>query len=171
MMFEKPQIFCHSEISVNYTVHDVKWVPFVPKFLSVGQQANGEGIIEIFEMNNGQFNSAKFIRTKYGIKCCTFGASCSVDKVLATGNMTGSLEFWDFNKPELPVNSYNGHRKAINCIDGVGGLNIGYGAPEIVTGSRDGKHFLKNIRSKRYNCYLSKKNNRVCYGLGSEKKR
>ena len=31
-----------------------------------------------------------------------------------------------------------GHSSIINCIDGVGGLNIGNGALEIVTGGRDG---------------------------------
>jgi WD40 repeat protein len=31
-----------------------------------------------------------------------------------------------------------GHTTIINCIDGCGGLDIGYGAPEIVTGGRDG---------------------------------
>ena len=31
------------------------------------------------------------------------------------------------------------HDEIINSIDGVGGLNIGEGAPEIVTGSRDGE--------------------------------
>lgn len=34
------------------------------------------------------------------------------------------------------------HKEIINSIDGVGGLGIGEGAPEIVTGSRDGKHFF-----------------------------
>ena len=29
----------------------------------------------------------------------------------------------------------------MNAIDGIGGLGIGEGAPEIVTGSRDGKLF------------------------------
>ena len=36
-----------------------------------------------------------------------------------------------------------GHSEIINCIDGVGGLGIGEGAPEIVTGSRDGKYMLE----------------------------
>ena len=40
---------------------------------------------------------------------------------------------------ELPVYSVKGHTEIINTIDGVGGLGIGEGAPEIVTGSRDGK--------------------------------
>jgi hypothetical protein len=39
---------------------------------------------------------------------------------------------------DLPVYSVNAHKEIINCIDGVGGLGIGEGAPEIVTGSRDG---------------------------------
>lgn len=30
------------------------------------------------------------------------------------------------------------HEQGINCIDGIGGLNIGYGAPELVTGGRNG---------------------------------
>lgn len=41
--------------------------------------------------------------------------------------------------PELPVYSVKGHKEIINSIDGVGGLGIGEGAPEIVTGSRDGE--------------------------------
>ena len=32
-----------------------------------------------------------------------------------------------------------GHKEIINSIDAVGGLGIGEGAPEIVTGSRDGE--------------------------------
>ena len=39
---------------------------------------------------------------------------------------------------ELPIYSVKGHKEIINCIDGVGGAGIGEGAPEIVTGSRDG---------------------------------
>ena len=38
----------------------------------------------------------------------------------------------------MPVYSVKAHSEIINCIDGVGGLGIGLGAPEIVTGSRDG---------------------------------
>jgi hypothetical protein len=38
-----------------------------------------------------------------------------------------------------PVFSANAHKGIINSIDGVGGQNIGCGAPEIVTGSRDGE--------------------------------
>ena len=34
--------------------------------------------------------------------------------------------------------SVKAHKEIVNGIDGVGGLGIGDGAPEIVTGSRDG---------------------------------
>lgn len=43
--------------------------------------------------------------------------------------------------------SVKAHKEIINTIDGVGGLGIGEGAPEIVTGSRDGKskYFMYSI--------------------------
>jgi hypothetical protein len=40
---------------------------------------------------------------------------------------------------EMPVYSVKGHKEIINAIDGIGGLGIGEGAPEIATGSRDGQ--------------------------------
>ena len=40
---------------------------------------------------------------------------------------------------ERPIYSVKAHSQIVNAIDGVGGLGIGEGAPEIVTGSRDGK--------------------------------
>ena len=45
----------------------------------------------------------------------------------------------------MPLYSVNGHKEIINCIDGVGGLGIGEGAPEIATGSRDGKFQIYSI--------------------------
>ena len=48
----------------------------------------------------------------------------------------------NLESPEIPVYSVKGHSEIINCIDGVGGLGIGEGAPEIVTGSRDGKNYI-----------------------------
>lgn len=41
--------------------------------------------------------------------------------------------------PDVPVYAVKAHKEIVNSIDGVGGLGIGDGAPEIVTGSRDGK--------------------------------
>ncbi len=39
----------------------------------------------------------------------------------------------------MAVYSAQAHKSIINAIDGCGGLNLGYGAPEIVTAGRDGK--------------------------------
>ena len=41
-------------------------------------------------------------------------------------------------KIDKPIYSVKGHKEIINAIDGVGGLGIGEGAPEIATASRDG---------------------------------
>lgn len=43
---------------------------------------------------------------------------------------------------ERPVYSVKAHSQIVNAIDGVGGLGIGEGAPEIVTCSRDGKSLI-----------------------------
>ena len=46
----------------------------------------------------------------------------------------------DLERIEAPVYTSKGHDTIINAIDGIGGLGIGGGAPEIVTGSRDGEY-------------------------------
>lgn len=53
--------------------------------------------------------------------------------------MQSLINFRNLESPDIPVFSVNAHKEIINCIDGIGGLGIGEGAPEIVTGSRDGK--------------------------------
>jgi hypothetical protein len=45
-------------------------------------------------------------------------------------------------KLDQPIYSVKGHTEIINAIDGVGGLGIGEGAPEIATASRDGISYL-----------------------------
>lgn len=50
----------------------------------------------------------------------------------------GSVLHRNLEVPEVPVYSVRAHKEIVNSIDGVGGLAIGDGAPEIVTGSRDG---------------------------------
>jgi hypothetical protein len=44
----------------------------------------------------------------------------------------------DLERLSTPLFAVKAHESIINCIDGCGGLNIGNGAPEIATGSRDG---------------------------------
>ncbi|TRZ03452.1 hypothetical protein DNTS_026920, partial [Danionella cerebrum] len=61
---------------------------------------------------------------------------------LATGDFDGNLSVWNLEAPESPVYSVKAHKEIINAMDGVGGLGIGDGAPEIVSGSRDGNLIL-----------------------------
>ena len=46
----------------------------------------------------------------------------------------------DLERIELPVYSVKAHDLIVNAIDGCGGLGVGGGAPELVTGSRDGEY-------------------------------
>ena len=81
-----------------------------------------------------------------GIKCSTFGASSFERRQLATGDYSGYLQTWDVERLDVPVFSVKGHSSIINAVDGVGGLNVGYGAPELVTGSRDGHVKVWDVR-------------------------
>lgn len=51
-------------------------------------------------------------------------------------------------KPHTPVYSATAHTSIINAIDGVGGVKVGKGAPEIATCSRDGSVKIWDVRQK-----------------------
>jgi WD40 repeat protein len=88
-----------------------------------------------------------------GIKCATFGASRLLSHHVAIGDYGGSLSICDLeravsrsnekpqddakdNKKGCEIFSVQGHTGIINAIDGIGGITCG--APEIVTGGKDG---------------------------------
>ncbi len=50
--------------------------------------------------------------------------------------------------------SVKAHEQIVNCVDAVGGLGIGGGAPEIVTGSRDGEQ-ENNLPQVQRRLYLA----------------
>lgn len=50
------------------------------------------------------------------------------------------LKLRDLEKINTPLYTVKAHSTIINAIDGVAGSGIGYGAPEILTGSRDGNY-------------------------------
>ena len=56
----------------------------------------------------------------------------------------------DLERIEAPIYSVKGHNEIINAIDAIGGLGIGGGAPEIVTGSRDGKKKKDAVKPSFY---------------------
>ncbi|TSN48486.1 WD repeat-containing protein 92 [Bagarius yarrelli] len=145
---EKPQIIAHIQKSLNYTVFDSKWIPCSAKFVCMGTFPRGSGVLQIYEVQHGDVQLVKEMEKPKPIKCGTFGATSLQQRHLATGDFDGNLHVWNLEASEAPVYSVKGHKEIINSIDGVGGLGIGDGAPEIVTGSRDGTVKVWDPRQK-----------------------
>nr|CAH7750204.1 unnamed protein product [Callosobruchus chinensis] len=135
---QKPQIICHQQQTLNYAVHDVKWIPCSSKFVAVGGKSNGSGIVEIYSLTGEGIEKKGEFGKKEHFKCCTFDASSLRNRHLATGDFCGRLQVWDLEDTLVPVYKSTVHKAVINAIDGVSGNNSGCGAPEIATGSRDG---------------------------------
>lgn len=133
-----PQIIEHISHGVNYAPFEVKWVPSSARLVALGCHPKGTGAFEIYSMEEGKLNLVKSSTKKEGLKCATFGASLYEQRHLATGDYKGQLSIWDLERPEVPIYDVRGHGSMINCMDGIGGLNVGGGAPELVTGGHDG---------------------------------
>ncbi|GLH03302.1 WD repeat-containing protein 92 [Gryllus bimaculatus] len=146
---DKPQIICHSEKNVNYSLFDGRWIPSSAKFVLLGSTPRGTGILQIYEICEGETKLLKEFEKGKAFKCGTFGASSLKCRHLATGDFEGRLHMWNLEDTSVPVYSVNAHKEIINCIDGVGGLTVGCGAPEIVTGSRDGSVKVWDPRQKQ----------------------
>ncbi|CAH2983172.1 unnamed protein product [Chilo suppressalis] len=134
---DTPQIITHIENNINHSIFDCKWIPCSAKFVVIGGLPKGSGTIEIFEITSGEARKIKDIERPNSFKCGTFGASSDVERRLATGDFKGTLELWDLEK-SCQVYITKEHTDIINSIDGMGGNTMNCGAPEIVTGSRDG---------------------------------
>jgi WD40 repeat protein len=114
----------------------------------VGCLPKGSGVLQVHELDGHKLQLITEAEMKDGLKCCTFGAASYENRQLATGDYAGNLSVWDLESLKTPVFSVKGHSSIINAIDGIGGLNVGFGAPEIVTGSRDGCVKVWDIRQK-----------------------
>lgn len=144
---EKPQIIAHIEKSVNHTLYDCKWIPRSAKFVTIGSHARGTGALQIHELTNRDAALVKESESATSLKCGTFAASSLQSRHFATGDFKGKLNVWDLEQIKSIYHA-NAHSEIVNCIDGVGGLGVGEGAPEIVTGSRDGAVKLWDVRQK-----------------------
>ncbi|KAL3873985.1 hypothetical protein ACJMK2_037059 [Sinanodonta woodiana] len=145
---DKPQIIAHVQKSLNYTLFDAKWIPCSAKFVVLGNYARGTGAVQIYEVSHGDLKLLSEFEKSKAFKCGTFAASSLQQRHFATGDFDGKMCIWNLEKPDMPVYSVKGHKEIINAIDGVGGLGIGEGAPELVTASRDGSVKVWDPRQK-----------------------
>ncbi|KAL5291146.1 WDR92.2 family protein [Megaselia abdita] len=145
-MINKPAILEHIKHSVHYHVLDVKWVPETANVCVFGADKN-EGIMELFEMTEGQLVLQKTVRRASPMKCGSFGLSHK--KQAVTGDIRGRLQIIDLEAPTIPVINTQAHEAAINSIDVVGGDSTN-GALEIVTGSKDGSLKVWDVRQSEY---------------------
>mmetsp|Transcript_6576 Transcript_6576/g.11058 ORF Transcript_6576/g.11058 Transcript_6576/m.11058 type:complete len:357 (-) Transcript_6576:125-1195(-) len=135
---DAPQIIEHIHKPINFTPYDTRWVPFSARFVAMGIHSNAKGALNVYQLNNGDLETLVEAKTANGVKCGTFGASSIEERHIATGDHAGKLVIYDLEHTDKPVFSQQAHVSIINAIDGCGGLDVGYGAPEIVTGGRDG---------------------------------
>lgn len=130
----KPQIIIHREKQVNYQLKECQWIPNSAKFTVVGGKPNLKGVISIYALDENDIQTVHEYEKPIAIECATFQSSSINKRHLAIGNYDGTLEIVDLEHSAKSKYSVKAHEGLIYCIDGVGGLGIGCGAPELVTG-------------------------------------
>lgn len=131
----KSQIIIHREKQVNYQLKECQWIHDSAKFTAVGGKPNLKGVISIYALDENDIQTVHEYEKSVAIECATFQSSSINKRHLAIGNYDGSLEIVDLEHSAKSVYSVKAHQGLIYCIDGVGGLGIGCGAPELVTGT------------------------------------
>jgi len=124
--------------AADCTPHDVRWIPDSVRFVVLGATAKSTGRLSVYELSESGIMHLESTDRENGLRCGTFGAHTLPDRLFATGGFSGELEMWDLERLNKPRSVINAHDSAINTIDGCGGGENGIGAPEIVTGSRNG---------------------------------
>lgn len=87
----KTQIIEHVTEPVDYSVFDVKWVPSTAKFLAIGSNHNGTGVLQVFEMNENKAESVIKVDLPKALKCSSFGVSELARSKVAVGDFVGGL--------------------------------------------------------------------------------
>jgi len=133
---DKPQLVEHVHQSLSLTVYETKWIPASARFVLLGSPARQTGMLQIYQLNGGGIELQAEVERPKSFKCGTFGATSLAERQIATGDFEGKLANWDLETLKETF-TIKAHDTIINAIDGCGGIK-GAGAPEIVTGSRDG---------------------------------
>lgn len=134
--------------SLPFTIHDTRWVPTSCRFVLVGSRPRATGALQVYRMNTQASNSADRlvkvvdVETERSIKCATFAACDPIQRHVAIGDYGGYLEVYDLLNASKPLVKSQIHGEIINAIDGGGAP----GPCEFVTGSRDGRVCVSDIR-------------------------
>ncbi|CAI5743704.1 unnamed protein product [Peronospora destructor] len=104
----------------------------------MGMYPKATGVLTIYSLHQSKLQTLAVYEKPDGIQCGTFGATALNHRHLATGDYKGVMNLWDVEVANVPLYSTLAHKSIVNAIDGSGGQNSGSGAPEIVTGGRDG---------------------------------
>ncbi|XP_077522310.1 dynein axonemal assembly factor 10 [Amblyomma americanum] len=131
----KPEIHEYIQHRIDYTAFDVKWMPQSAKFLALGACPDGQGTVEVYELDGSSVNKTQQLPHPRGVRCGTFAPSSLEERNVTTGGFDGKWRIWDIDYPNEPVVCVRGHSTIINCIDGIGGSD---GSPAVVTGCKDG---------------------------------
>lgn len=80
-----------AEKSCDHPIFEVKWIPSQAKFCCVGHKPNGQGLIEIFALQENSPALMHTINVKDAVRCLTFDTSGAQPHHLAVGDFTGKL--------------------------------------------------------------------------------
>lgn len=130
-----PEIHKYIQHRIDYTAFDVKWMPQSAKFLAFGVGPDGQGTVQVYELDGNSLSKVEELQQPRGVKCGTFAPSSLEERNVTTGGFDGKWRIWDVDRPKEPVVCVRGHSTIINCIDGIGGAD---GSPAVVTGCKDG---------------------------------
>ncbi|XP_050444112.1 dynein axonemal assembly factor 10-like [Adelges cooleyi] len=144
----KPQIIIHKEKAVDYQLKECQWIHNSAKFIAVGGKPNMKGVLNVYTLDEDDIRTVHEYEKQTSIECATFRASAFNKIHLAVGNYEGNLEILDLDYSGKSVYTAKAHQGLIYSVDGVGGLGIGCGAPELVTGGKDGSVKIWDPREK-----------------------
>lgn len=144
---DRPYFLCHLEKPVDFTIFDTKWLPCSAKCIALGRKSNGNGILKMFELNDGGLDDVQEYNFKSSLKSCSFGASSIRKRHVAVVTFDGQLQVLDLERADVNyIYNVNAHKGIANCIDAIGGgFMVNCGAPEISTGGSDGHVKVKLI--------------------------